>query len=195
METQLEALTYRPPSTDRASHHKNDTSTIVLKDTDIQARDYQHLERLETLLASDLLGTPDVSWIKIPAPKNPAEEQPVEVTSETQIVQRDPGFESALYASRVYSRTTHRHSMSSLVSRDTSVAGLSVLSNLGLAQISSLSVISLPIFSYDLWNHQRFEDSTRKSVDISLNEKRTGSFAFATKIGPPDTRNKGLAAR
>lgn len=56
-----------------------------------------------------------------------------------------------LEASRVYKRTAQRHSMSSIPSAMHSAAGWSMLSDLSLAQISSISVISLSISYDELW--------------------------------------------
>ncbi len=57
----------------------------------------------------------------------------------------------------MYSRKTHRHSISSLFSTEDSGAGLSFFSGISPAQIPSLSVISLPIFCHELWNAQQYE--------------------------------------
>ena len=57
----------------------------------------------------------------------------------------------------MYSRKTHRHSISSLFSTEDSGAGLSLFSGISPAQILSLSVISLSIFCHELWNAQQYE--------------------------------------
>lgn len=85
-----------------------------------------------------------------------------------QILQFDPSLESELYASRVYSRTTERHSISSLFSREDSVCGLSFLSGISLAQISNLSVLSLPIFCHELWNSGQYRSSEDLSVSVEI---------------------------
>lgn len=60
-------------------------------------------------------------------------------------------LKSELLASRVYMRNKSRHSQSSLPSAALTY-GCSFLSGLSLAQVSDLSVISLPIAANDLWN-------------------------------------------
>lgn len=81
------------------------------------------------------------------------------------IAQFDTMLESDLYTSRVYSRTTHRHSMSSLLN---SIGDLSFLSGISLAQILNLSVISLPIFCHELWNPQQYEEPTTQAKILLL---------------------------
>ena len=85
-----------------------------------------------------------------------------------QIVQFDPTLESELYASRVYSRNAHWHSVSSLYSTEKSATGLSFLSGISLAQISNLSVISLPIFCHELWNAQQYKIPGNSHTSDSL---------------------------
>ena len=96
-------------------------------------------------------------------------EEPSSSDLSRRILQFDPNLESELHASRVYMRTKHRHSLSSLISTYDSVARLSFLSGISLAQISSISVISLPIYSYELWNPQQYR--VVRSTDISAKEK------------------------
>lgn len=81
-------------------------------------------------------------------------------------VQSNHMLESELYASRVYLRTAHRHSMACLNSRHDSVAGLSILSGISLAQISSLSVISLPVSSHELWNPRHYKGVHNAQQDL-----------------------------
>ena len=64
-------------------------------------------------------------------------------------------IQTELEASRVYRRTAERHSMSSLPSGLHSAAW-SALSGVSLAQISCLSVLSLPISYDELWNPQHY---------------------------------------
>lgn len=59
--------------------------------------------------------------------------------------------------SRVYLRTFHRHSVSSLPSDSGSAPGWSFLSGVSLAQISNISVLSLPLFPHEIWNYHHYE--------------------------------------
>lgn len=65
-------------------------------------------------------------------------------------------LESALHESRVYARLTHRHSASSFPLDAGSLTGMSFLSGISLAQVSNISVISLPIFHYEVLNPQNY---------------------------------------
>ena len=69
------------------------------------------------------------------------------------------GFEEDLQTSRVYQRIAPRHSLSSLPSSAVRSLGWSFLSGVSLADISNISVVSLPISLKDLSNpqHYRFE--------------------------------------
>ena len=111
------------------------------------------------------------------------------------IFQLHPTTEAELYASRVYMRTKHRLSMSSLSTRHDSGARMSFLSKISLTQISSISVISLPIYCNELWNPQRyrelemppFEDVTadEKQISLAILPKPDAQFAGRQK-GVPD---------
>ena len=75
------------------------------------------------------------------------------------ISQFDSMLKSEIYASRVYLRTQKRHSISSLTSTSGSIGGLSILSGISLAQVSNISVLSLPIYSFELsklWHPQYY---------------------------------------
>ncbi len=65
-------------------------------------------------------------------------------------------LELELYSSWVYRRTTHRHSTSSLPSAFGSTAGWSFFSGISLAEISNISVISLPISYHEIWNAEHY---------------------------------------
>ena len=64
-------------------------------------------------------------------------------------------IQAELEASRVYRRTAQRHSISSFPSGFHSAAW-SALSGVSLAEISNLSVLSLPISYRELWNPQHY---------------------------------------
>ena len=66
------------------------------------------------------------------------------------------GFEDDLQTSRVYQRIASKRSMSSLPSSAVRSLGWSFLSGVSLAEISNISVISLPISMKDLWNPQHY---------------------------------------
>ena len=76
----------------------------------------------------------------------------VRVQESTETTNVDPGFEKELHASQVYRRTTFKHSNSSLPSSAVRALDWSFLTGLSLANVSDISVISLPIPLQDLWN-------------------------------------------
>ena len=122
-------------------------------------------------------------------------EEPLNSDLNRRLLQFDPNLGSELDASRVYMRTKHRHSMSSLISTYDSVAGLSFLSGISLAQISSISVISLPIFSYELWNSQQYRDI--RSIDMSASQRAQTTIHSSTRsrYDASNTKNRGLAPK
>lgn len=84
-----------------------------------------------------------------------------------------------LYNSRVYLRTSHRHSISSLPSAFGSTSGWSFLSGISLAQISNLSVLSLPIRPQDIWNPHHYEPlHQQNSLDGSDTRTKANSGHF-----------------
>ena len=92
-------------------------------------------------------------------------------------------IQKELEASRVYRRTAARHSISSFLSGLNSATG-SALSGVSLAEISSLSVLSLPVSYDDLWNPQHYRiareshdpaDSSNTSALYPLNTQGVGT--------------------
>ena len=91
-------------------------------------------------------------------------------------------LERELSASMVYSRTACRHSKSSLPSK-THPFRWSVLSGLGLWQVSDLSVISLPLSADDLWNPQCYRSSQMMNRQSdSLGNSRMPELLKAVEI-------------
>ena len=111
------------------------------------------------------------------------------------ILQFDPDLESKLHVSRVYIPTEHRHSMSSLTSTNDSAAGLSFLSGISLAQISSISVISLPIFSYELWNPQQYRDIRSTDMSANLRAQNPTYSTTRSRSDTSDTKIRDLASK
>ena len=122
-------------------------------------------------------------------------EEPLNSDLSRRILQFDPSLESELHASRVYMRTKHRHSMSSLTSTNYSGAGLSFLSRISLAQISSISVISLPIFSYELWHPQQYRDLRSTDMSASLGAQNPTYSTARSRSDDSDTKIRGLAPK
>lgn len=91
-------------------------------------------------------------------------------------------IQKELEASRVYRRTAARRSISSFLSGLNSSTG-SALSGVSLAEISSLSALSLPISYDDLWNPQHYTmaheahepaDSSKTNALYPLNTQGVG---------------------
>ena len=106
-------------------------------------------------------------------------------------------IQQELEASRVYRRTAARHSISSFLSGLNSAAG-SALSGVSLAQISDLSVLSLPISYDELWNphHYTIARESHEPADFSntnagypLNSQGVG---MGTHECPSETRTVGV---
>ena len=109
------------------------------------------------------------------------------------IFQLHPTTEAELHASRVYMRTKHRLSMSSLSTRHDSGAGLSFLSKISLTRISSISVISLPIYRNELWNSQRYRElETPPSEDVTADKERISSAIVPEADAQFAERQKGV---
>lgn len=67
-------------------------------------------------------------------------------------------FDHDLKCSRVYARAVWRSSAFSVSSSAGRSVGWSIFSGLSLADISDLSVISLPLSAADIWNGERYGD-------------------------------------
>ncbi|KAL8782433.1 MAG: hypothetical protein Q9195_009641 [Heterodermia aff. obscurata] len=72
----------------------------------------------------------------------------------------DQRIQCVLNESRVYSRNLHRHSISSLPWSYRSADGWSMLSGITLAQISNISVLSIPITASEVWGATHYEGSS-----------------------------------
>lgn len=107
------------------------------------------------------------------------------------ISQFDPNLESELHRSRVYVRTMHRQSMTSLTSTHESVAGFSFLSGISLAQISSISVISLPVFAFELWNSQQYRDTRSIDIDANLTSQVSTYANIGSRFEATDSKTRG----
>ncbi|KAI9762001.1 MAG: hypothetical protein M1840_001499 [Geoglossum simile] len=79
-------------------------------------------------------------------------------------------FEDALFATRVYENTLFRNSIESLTSSRPRTAQWSVLSRLSLADISNLSVLSLPLSASELYN-PRWYDKEQRTIRGSATTK------------------------
>ena len=70
--------------------------------------------------------------------------------------------------SRVYSRTKKRHSISSKPSSFNPASRWSTISSISLADISNISVISLPLSASEIWGFEHYKSTyTPQSVPIS----------------------------
>ena len=69
----------------------------------------------------------------------------------------DQSLRRELYESRVYARNKHRFSHNSVSLSVVQSLDYSLLSKYSLADVSILSVVRLPIYSYDLWHPQYYQ--------------------------------------
>ena len=100
-------------------------------------------------------------------------------------------IQKELEASRVYRRTAQRHSISSYLSGLHSAAG-SALSGVSLAEISNLSVLSLPISYGELWNPQHYTIAREPHDLADSSNTRPGVGMGMAREGPSDTWTVGL---
>lgn len=86
-------------------------------------------------------------------------------------------IEPLLQRSRVYLRAFQRHSISSLPSSSAhSKCGWSMLSDISLAEISNISVLSLPLSASELWSSQHFSSLPKPQVKMLLPGEYTDSI-------------------
>ena len=77
-------------------------------------------------------------------------------------------FETDLQSSRVYGRMASKDKRASVASSHFS-RGWSFLSTASLSDVSNISVVSLPLSSKELWNHQRYDQvGPIESIDTAL---------------------------
>lgn len=72
----------------------------------------------------------------------------------------DPLVENEFQQSRAYSRTLHRHSISSLPSSYNPASRWSTLSGISLAEVSNISVLSLPLSATEIWGSVHYVPSS-----------------------------------
>ncbi|KAM0794156.1 G-protein alpha subunit-domain-containing protein [Usnea florida] len=169
IETRYAIPSRYPDSMLRPAPKDDDTSTIISLAQDYWDHDtFAQSIRQNGDHEQSLSKLVDVASSSTPNGQIPYREQHPSSSVGRQGVLFDPSLESELYASRVYSRNTHRHSMSSALSTGNSTGGLSFLSGLSISQISSLSLFSLPIYCQELWNPQLYETSQHSGRSVSL---------------------------
>ena len=82
----------------------------------------------------------------------------------------DPHVQRILQESRVYSRNLHRNSVSTMPWSYRSTGGWSMLSGISLAQISNISVLSIPITASEVWGAGHY---VNQSVSQAFSNDRT----------------------
>ena len=105
--------------------------------------------------------------------------------NDSSLSQFEPAVESEILTSRVYSRVIQRYSSLSFSSETGSSIGMSFLSGISLRQISSISAISLPVFSEEIYNSRNFQMSNRASLPDSTYEKREEVKMMANTVRNP----------
>ena len=108
----------------------------------------------------------------------------------------DPNTELNLQKSRVYRRSINRHSMSSLFSSRSAGSGWSKLSGISLAQVSNISVLSLPVNALEIWGSDHYMPSyDQRTQDNKQRPTYRGWAGERLLTGPPSHRsilNRGL---
>ena len=95
-------------------------------------------------------------------------------------------FEQDLRHSKVYKRVWRRNSLASISSSSAPSFGWSCLSETSLANVSNISVISLPIAANELSNGEHYRDSStpRKAFDSSTSRKAFNSSSIRARPSP-----------
>ena len=114
----------------------------------------------------------------IPAPDDKGKDQDNEsivtispVTGENLAAVGGFAFEQDLFASRPYVQATNRRPSRSATSSVVSTMGWSYLSGLSLADVSEVSILSLPLSALETWNGDRYitaQDDLKDSVGHEL---------------------------
>ena len=188
IETRFATQSRYPASTLRLAQNNNDMSTTISLAQD----NWDHDTFAQSIgQKGDQKERPpevvDVPSTCTPKGQYSSREQHSSSSIGSQGIRFDPTLESELYASRVYSRNTHRHSISSLFSTENSAAGLSFLSGLSLARISNVSVVSLPIFCHELWNPQQYRipQNSARSINLIAENLSKRSKSRKESLKPP----------
>ncbi|KAI9767951.1 MAG: hypothetical protein M1839_004303 [Geoglossum umbratile] len=96
-------------------------------------------------------------------------------------------FEDTLFATRVYKNTLLRNSVVSLTSSKPPTAQWSVLSGLSLADVSNISILSLPLSASELYNSRWYDKAQRTGGGSATEEpERLGQRSKLTRY-PPST--------
>lgn len=76
---------------------------------------------------------------------------------DSEVIYGSWAFEDALHVSRVYQRT-HSYNVEDVSFRSSTVRthAWSVLSAMSLSQVSAISVVALPVYAQDVFNHERY---------------------------------------
>lgn len=111
--------------------------------------------------------------------------------------QLDEDLELELHTSWVYSRPTHRHSISSWPSKIDLTTGMSFLSAVSLARISNISVFELPIFYREIWNPQYYNDTNNLTLNHDLRRRRVSTSvpAFTVSLRRNGSKKKSKDPR
>ena len=92
-------------------------------------------------------------------------------------------FEEDLLASRVYRRPLFSNSGESLVTSAARSTASSILSALSLTDVSNISILAVPIYTYEISNSARytFGDFTPQAINVQTDESSTSSSKNSSK--------------
>ena len=129
----------------------------------------------------------------IPAPNNGGEDQDTEsivtagrtglTTSETLDAVDGWAFEPDLFASRPYARAINRRPCWSATSSVVPTMGWSYLSGLSLADVSEVSLLSLPLSPLELWNGDRYVTARNDLEDSAADKEQQSQASVARTKG------------
>jgi hypothetical protein len=148
--------------------------------------DNQDLERRLELVEAQLQQNPLGDSMTIPSDHNDGSDLTVRPIGKGILdaypIQHE--FEETLYVSWVYRRNQARRESMSIRSSVIRQSAWSALSELSLAQMSIISVISLPVQRAELFNAQWYAPSENQGEEAK-DDRNTGKLALGSKIQPP----------
>lgn len=107
----------------------------------------------------------------------------------------DQNLRRDLSESQVYARNKHRFSLASITTSTAESLDWSYLSKCSLAAVSILSVIRLPIYSFDLWNPQHYLFPHVERHEIVEDRISSDSASVVTTMSGMDSPVDSLLVR
>ena len=143
-----------------------------------KALDNEELQTTSLMPASEEVSKECIDQVTLP-------DDPTSHRQHGQQWRREFSFEQGLQESRIYKRIGFTTSMSSLVTTDAHTTRWSVLSNLSVADVSNISVISLDVTLDQVFNKSYYDSFPRQPASEAV-------IISKTAIDPIDGENEAL---